>query len=1399
MRAKLPAAPRLRTIIIVALSALLLCLLLQENYEVRQASAEPLDTLIFYAEADTTVKEFDAGRNFGDDGFLRVAYHGTNEEEGALVRFDISALPASAVIDTAVLQLYLHESTGEKSKALVARMITSPWSEMTMTWSTYLTVQPIGMVSAIDDVTGDYKSMYITSWARAWHTGSADNYGLLITRLSDEGAHFERIFESRDRDSSKPRLVITYHVPPTCYTLTRSHAGQGSDPAATPSNSPGCAAGSYEAGSAIALSASPAAGWQVASWSGTDDDIGASTSNSLTMPAADHTVSVTYSQIPSTCYSLTSSHTGQGGDPTVTPANSPGCATGKYEAGALIALSASPAVGWQVVSWSGTADDSSASNSNNLTMPAADHTVSVTYGQIPPTCYRLARSHAGQGSDPVAAPSNSPGCVAGSYEAGALIALSASPATGWQVASWSGTGSDNSTSISNALAMPAANHAVSVTYNQISPTCYSLTRSHVGQGADPVATPSNSSGCAVGEYEMGAVIALSASPTMGWQVASWSGTASDGSTSASNSVTMPAANHAVGVTYREIVQIEPIAKREFRGRVFLGSAGDRTQPLSRGKVSLYGSLHAAEPGIKLSTVPLGPDGSFTIVLAVGSGQDLPYYFLALEGDRLAVNGVMPGIHGRVVDAQWIRFDAPGSGEFDNNTFFADLNGTDPLPVESPELVSAWNGPWVVFAAPQDPGGPPLDLYIRKIEVTQATQCLDQVDGYTQCPDNSLELTAGKAIAVRVYVGYNGGPTDLCNYGSDPLLKGVRVGLSWTSYNLVETPGVPTGFGYWSGPGTPQSFDVPCEKDLTKLRNNSWGSATFIIPTWATANKNLILLDASVNSEKAYQEADYSNNYSPTLRTPLYVRTPLKIKWARVALGPSCMSNLADPNYLGKTAWYMKKLYPMPVDYSQHPTSIDHCSESAADIRKDHNQLLDHLDKVYYAMNTKPDILIGWLPPDTAGCGNGGNAAGAAWIGGPTGWVSPNKCSDEQILAHEVGHALGLRHPFEAGDDPCWPFPGDSQIKEAGFDPQELKAHAGTATDVMGSGGGSWIAPYTWNFLLKKSKSKEWSACSTNAAAAAQAVPSAEAKVTTEAAILVGGRIGADGSAQLDAFYRFESAGPFDQHSPTGAHCIDFRNAADEVLATTCFDLAHSVSATGREGQSPDFSLLLRFPSGSEQVILRQGSTPLATRDRSPNSPVVTINAPAGGANVGDEKVTAAWTASDADGDELRYMVLYSMDGGGVWHPVALDITTNSLEIGGRYWAGSENARIRVLTSDGFNTGHADSELFQVGRKPPLVWIVAPEDGGAVAPEAAIVLEGFASDLEDGELIGASLVWESDRDGHLGDGEQLILPGWALSSGAHEITLTATDSNGQTQRTHVKMDIGHRFYLPVVAR
>jgi len=304
-----------------------------------------------------------------------------------------------------------------------------------------------------------------------------------------------------------------------------------------------------------------------------------------------------------TCYPLTLNHTGSGSNPVAVPANSAGCAAGQYLAGEAIALSgAAPDTGWQISGWSGTSSDASTAATNNLTMPASAHAVSVTYTQIEYSLTVIsahgtvtkspdqATYHYGDlvtlsaAADPgwtftgwtptltgnqvtITGDANitanysqneyaltivsAHGTVTKSpdkatYHYGDVVTLSVTPAAGWTFINWTPTLTGNQVTITD-------NMSVTANYEETLPDCYVLTLSHTGSGSNPVAVPANSAGCAAGQYVEGEAIALSgAAPDTGWQISGWSGTSSDASTASTNSLTMPASAQTVSVTYTQI-------------------------------------------------------------------------------------------------------------------------------------------------------------------------------------------------------------------------------------------------------------------------------------------------------------------------------------------------------------------------------------------------------------------------------------------------------------------------------------------------------------------------------------------------------------------------------------------------------------------------------------------------------------------------------------------------------------------------------------------------------------------------------------------------------------------------------------------------------------------------------
>ncbi|MBN1217618.1 MAG: InlB B-repeat-containing protein, partial [Anaerolineae bacterium] len=126
--------------------------------------------------------------------------------------------------------------------------------------------------------------------------------------------------------------------------------------------------------------------------------------------------------------------------------------------------------GYTFVGWFTAASGGTQVTSATEVTTAANHTLYAQWSMIPPTCYALTLSHNGQGSNPVASPTNSTGCPTGQYVAGASISLSgATPASGWHISGWTGTDNNSSTASANTVTMPASAHSAGVIYTQNTP------------------------------------------------------------------------------------------------------------------------------------------------------------------------------------------------------------------------------------------------------------------------------------------------------------------------------------------------------------------------------------------------------------------------------------------------------------------------------------------------------------------------------------------------------------------------------------------------------------------------------------------------------------------------------------------------------------------------------------------------------------------------------------------------------------------------------------------------------------------------------------------------------------------------------------------------------------------
>lgn len=251
--------------------------------------------------------------------------------------------------------------------------------------------------------------------------------------------------------------------------------------------------------------------------------------------------------------------------------------------------------------------------------------------------------------------------------------------------------------------------------------------------------------------------------------------------------------------------------------------------------------------------------------------------------------------------------------------------------------------------------------------------------------------------------------------------------------------------------------------------------------------------------------------------------------------------------------------------------------------------------------------------------------------------------------------------------------------------------------------------------------------------------------------------------------------------PPAAYTVEIQDGSGQTLAADGFDpIFRAVHRATPMGQAT-FDVTLRLYPGSARIVVKKQGVVVATRNITPNPPIVQIVSPSPGATLsGVTKVL--WTGADIDSDPLTYSVLYSADGGESWIPLAVDLSSSEFEFDTALVPGGQNGSILVIANDGANSANAVAGSLNLPSKAPQVAVLAPSDGEIFEVGETITIHAPVLDRQGGEAGGTKVVLKSDRDGVLGDGP--ILSTKQLSVGRHRLVATATNSAGMSAESGI---------------
>lgn len=302
----------------------------------------------------------------------------------------------------------------------------------------------------------------------------------------------------------------------TSFTLAVGRTGSG-----TVTSAPGgincgstCST-SFPAGTGVALSAVPSAGWAFAGWTGACSGAGGC---SITMDSA-KSVTANFVQTASQIFALA---VGKAGNGTVTssPAGitcDPTC-TASFASGTAVTLTATPGAGSTFTGWSGACSGAQLMCTVTVDGPKS---LSAVFDQAAAQTFPLAVSTTGSGTITSAPAAISCGATcAGRFPSGASVTLTASPAPGWSFVGWSGacTGSGPCN-----LAMDAPK-AVAAIFQEASAQSFPVAVGTTGSGA-VTSSPQgiNCGRTCTAVFPGNTSVTLTAAPAAGFSFAAWSG------------------------------------------------------------------------------------------------------------------------------------------------------------------------------------------------------------------------------------------------------------------------------------------------------------------------------------------------------------------------------------------------------------------------------------------------------------------------------------------------------------------------------------------------------------------------------------------------------------------------------------------------------------------------------------------------------------------------------------------------------------------------------------------------------------------------------------------------------------------------------------------------------------
>ncbi len=316
---------------------------------------------------------------------------------------------------------------------------------------------------------------------------------------------------------------------PTTFTVNFSVVGTNGTLAATVDGTPITSIANVEEGKDVIFTATPIANYQIKEWTIDGTPVAGNTSGTyaLTNIQANVVITVEFEQIPAPItYTVDFSVVGANGTLAATVEGNAIISIANVEEGKDVIFTATPSANYQIKEWTvgGAPVAGNTSITYTLTNIQANTVVTVEFEEIPaPTTYTVDFSVVGSNGSIAATVEGNAITSIANVEEGKNVIFTATPSANYQVKEWklNGTIVAGNTTTTYTLTDIQANTVVTVEFEEIPATTYTVAFSVVGTNGTLTATVDGNAITSIANVEEGKSAIFTATPANNYRVKEW--------------------------------------------------------------------------------------------------------------------------------------------------------------------------------------------------------------------------------------------------------------------------------------------------------------------------------------------------------------------------------------------------------------------------------------------------------------------------------------------------------------------------------------------------------------------------------------------------------------------------------------------------------------------------------------------------------------------------------------------------------------------------------------------------------------------------------------------------------------------------------------------------------------